>query len=159
MNLLAAATALFLSTSPDAAALAALQTHDGPAIAGAILATTDSDGMTRFTFTPAERQSAGKLTVHYPRGARLAGIYQRRPADQIANDRFTQDDMALADRLAVPLYVYFQGRGETRVYRPHQTPTHIAVFAYQTQWVCDGEPLRSQQTETASASSSEGLAR
>jgi hypothetical protein len=159
MNLLAAATALFLFANPDAAALSALQAHNGRAAAGAVLATTDSEGLTRFTFTPAERESGGKFSIHYPPGTHLAGIYQRRPADQIANDRFTEEDMALADRLGVPFYVYFQGRGQTRVYRPHQTPTHIAVIAYQTWRVSDGERLLELQTETAGAPAPEGLTR
>ncbi len=63
------------------------------------------------------------LRAQVQKGHKIAGIYHNHPGDDGDGQVFSPNDIAVANQLKVPSYIYFEHDGTVRKYVPGQTQT------------------------------------
>lgn len=107
---------------------------------------SDADGKYHYSIPTAQQDDSFKLRAQQSAIQKLAGIFHTHPGADRDGQVFSPNDLAAANQLKVPSYVYFENAHDLRKFVPGVTKTHPMTIAGRIgEKVADGDPVAKQQ--------------
>lgn len=107
---------------------------------------SDADGKYHYSIPTAQQDDSFRLRAQQSAAQKLAGIFHTHPGADRDGQVFSPNDVAAANQLKVPSYIYFENAHDLRKFVPGVSKTHPMTIAGRIgERVADGDPVAKQQ--------------